>query len=167
MTPESRGRSAGLSTSARRRHSGRQEFAIIGGVTWEDDERGEVSGFGKAVDPQAISGMRARMLGLTPLPVTRSIRVRNGEVAEMRMRTQLFALALGGVLFTTQASLAAAARTRHSETIEVRCSSSGFIADANAFNGQKMEVTAFYKATGIVCRIFDGETDALLYDPSA
>ena len=85
----------------------------------------------------------------------------------MRMRTRLFALALGGVLIATQASLAAAATTGHSETIEVRCTSSGFIADANAFNGQKVEVTAFYKATGIVCRIFDGETGELLYDPSA
>jgi hypothetical protein len=85
----------------------------------------------------------------------------------MKIRTRLFALALGGALIATQASLAAAATKAHSETIEVRCTSSGFIADANAFHGQRVEVTAFYKATGIVCRIFDGETGVLLYDPSA
>ena len=60
-----------------------------------------------------------------------------------------------------------AATIAHGETLEVRCTSSGFVTDANAFHGQRVEVTAFYRATGIVCRIFDGETGELLYDPSA
>ena len=63
-----------------------------------------------------------------------------------------------------QTSVSPAATTAHSETIQVRCTGSGFETDANAFAGQRREVTAFYNATGIVCRIWDGET--LLYDPS-
>jgi hypothetical protein len=59
------------------------------------------------------------------------------------------------------------ATTAHSQTIEVRCTESGFVTDANAFAGQRREVTAFYNATGIVCRIYDGETGAVVYDPSA
>ncbi len=57
--------------------------------------------------------------------------------------------------------------TAHSSTINVVCSSSGFTVDTNAFAGQKTEVTAFYKASGIVCRLFDGASGDLLYDPSA
>jgi hypothetical protein len=86
----------------------------------------------------------------------------------MTWRLRLAALiALGGALVATTASLAAGATTGHSQTIAVRCTGSGFITDANAFAGQRAEVTAFYNATGIVCRIYDGETDVLLYDPSA
>jgi hypothetical protein len=83
------------------------------------------------------------------------------------MRVRLFAFILPVALIATHGSLAGAATTAHGETIEVRCTASGFITDANAFHGQRVEVTAFYRATGIVCRIFDGETGALLYDPSA
>lgn len=57
--------------------------------------------------------------------------------------------------------------TGHSSTINVVCSSSSLTVDANAFDGQKTEVTSFYKATGIVCRLFDGASGALLFDPSA
>jgi hypothetical protein len=97
--------------------------------------------------------------------IPRALDRRGGE---MKKRARLFALALGGALIGTQASLAAPVPTAHSETIEVRCAGgSGFIADANAFRGQKVEVTAFYRATGIVCRIFDAETGVLLYDPAA
>ena len=59
------------------------------------------------------------------------------------------------------------ATTAHSSTINVVCSSSGFTVDTNAFEGQKTEVTAFYNATGIVCRLYDGATGTLLFDPSA
>jgi ABC-type Fe2+-enterobactin transport system substrate-binding protein len=76
-------------------------------------------------------------------------------------------LTLGGALIATQASLASAATTGHSQTIEVRCTETGFVADANAFAGQRREVTAFYNATGTACKIYDGETNELLYDPSA
>lgn len=85
----------------------------------------------------------------------------------MRMRLRLFVLVVGVAIIATDASLAVATTTAHSETIEVRCTSSGFVTDANAFQGQRVEVAAFYRATGIVCRIFDGETGDLLYDPSA
>jgi hypothetical protein len=74
---------------------------------------------------------------------------------------------VGATLFAAPASFAGAATTAHSETIEVRCASSGFIRDANAFHGQRVEVSAFYRATGIVCRSYDGETAELLFDPSA
>jgi hypothetical protein len=84
-----------------------------------------------------------------------------------RIKTRLVTLVLGGALLGTCASLASAATTGHTQTIEVRCTSSGFVTDANAFEGQKTEVTAFFKATGIACRIYDGETGKLLYDPSA
>jgi hypothetical protein len=57
--------------------------------------------------------------------------------------------------------------TGHISTINVVCTSSGFTVDTNAFEGQKTEVTAFYNATGIVCRLYDGATGALLFDPSA
>lgn len=86
----------------------------------------------------------------------------------MTRRSRLAALAaLGGTVVATQASLASAATTAHSQTIEVRCTETGFTTDANAFAGQRREVTVFYEATGVACRIFDGETGALLYDPSA
>ena len=86
----------------------------------------------------------------------------------MSRRSRLAALvALGGAVVATQASLAPAATTSHSQTIAVACTETGFTADANAFAGQRRDVTAFYRATGIACRIFDGETGALLYDPSA
>ena len=86
----------------------------------------------------------------------------------MTRRSRLVALlALGGAVVATQASFSAAATTAHSQTIEVRCTETGFVTDANAFAGQRREVTAFYNATGIACRIFDGETGALLYDPAA
>jgi hypothetical protein len=52
-------------------------------------------------------------------------------------------------------------------TISVVCTASGFTVDAHAFHGQRTEVTAFYNATGIVCRLFDTASGALLYDPSA
>ena len=83
------------------------------------------------------------------------------------MRVRLFGFILGVGLIATHGSLAGAATSAHRETIEVRCTASGFITDANALHGQRVEVTAFYRATGIVCRIFDGETGELLYDPSA
>jgi H+/gluconate symporter-like permease len=83
------------------------------------------------------------------------------------MRVRLFAFILAVALIAAHGSLAGAATTAHGATIEVRCTASGFITDANAFHGQRVEVTAFYRATGIVCRIFDGETGELLYDPSA
>ena len=57
--------------------------------------------------------------------------------------------------------------TAHSSTINIVCTSSGFTVDTNAFEGQKTEVRAFYNATGIVCRLYDGATGALLFDPSA
>jgi hypothetical protein len=84
----------------------------------------------------------------------------------MKMRSRFLALALGGAVIATHASLATAATTAHSETIEVRCTETGFVTDANAFAGQRREVTVFYRATGIACKIYDGETGALLYDPS-
>ena len=86
----------------------------------------------------------------------------------MTRRSRFAALiAFGGALVAMQASLAVGATTGHSQTINVRCAGgSGFIADANALAGQRREVTAFYNATGIVCQIYDGETNALLYDPS-
>ena len=77
------------------------------------------------------------------------------------------AFVLGVALIATYGSPAVAATTADRETIEVRCTSSGFVTDANAFDGQRVEVTAFYRATGTVCRIYDGETGELLYDPSA
>ena len=85
----------------------------------------------------------------------------------MTTRMRLVGFVLGAGLIATHGSVAGAATIAHDETIEVRCTSSGFVTDANAFHGQRVEVTAFYKATGIVCRIFDGETGELLYDPSA
>ena len=85
----------------------------------------------------------------------------------MTIRMRLFRFILGVGLIATHGSVAGAATIAHGETIEVRCTSSGFVTDANAFHGQRVEVTAFYRATGIVCRIFDGETGELLYDPSA
>lgn len=85
----------------------------------------------------------------------------------MPVRMRHLALVLGVALSAMCSSPAMAATTGHSETIEVRCTSSGFITDANAFQGQRVEVTAFYRATGILCRIYDGETGELLYDPSA
>jgi hypothetical protein len=83
------------------------------------------------------------------------------------VRMRRWAFVLGVALIATHGSTAAAATTAHRETIEVRCTSSGFVTDANAFHGQRVEVTAFYRATGILCRIYDGETGDLLYDPSA
>ena len=83
------------------------------------------------------------------------------------MRVRLFALIFAVALIAAHGSLAGVATTAHEETIEVRCTASGFVTDANAFHGQRVEVTAFYRATGTVCRIFDGETGELLYDPSA
>lgn len=65
------------------------------------------------------------------------------------------------------ASPSSAVTTRHSSTVDVVCSSSGFAVDANALQGQIQEVTAFYEASGIVCRLYDGESGELLYDPSA
>ena len=86
----------------------------------------------------------------------------------MTRRSRLAALvALGGTVVATQTSLAPAATTSHDQTIVIACTETGFTADANAFAGQRREVTAFYRATGIACRILDGETRALLYDPSA
>jgi hypothetical protein len=85
----------------------------------------------------------------------------------MPVRMRHLALVLGVALSAICGSPAIAATTGHSETIEVRCTASGFVTDANAFHGQRVEVTAFYRATGIVCRIYDGETGELLYDPAA
>jgi hypothetical protein len=85
----------------------------------------------------------------------------------MKSRSRIAALVgLAGAVVAIQASVAPAATTAHSETIQVRCGGgSGFETDANAFAGQRREVTAFYKATGVICQIWDGDT--LLYDPSA
>jgi hypothetical protein len=85
----------------------------------------------------------------------------------MPVRMRQLVLVLGVAFSAICGSPGIAATTGHSETIEVRCTSSGFITDANAFHGQRVEVTAFYRATGTVCRIYDGETGELLYDPSA
>ncbi len=52
-------------------------------------------------------------------------------------------------------------------TISVICTAPGPTVDARAFHGQRTEVTAFYNATGIVCRIFNTTTGELLFDPSA
>ena len=65
------------------------------------------------------------------------------------------------------ASPSSAASTGHSTLVEVVCSSSGFTVDANALRGQIKEVTAFYGATGIACSLYDSETGALLFDPTA
>lgn len=73
----------------------------------------------------------------------------------------------GASIVLMTASPSSAATTGHSSTVDVVCSSSGFSVDANALQGQIREVTAFYGASGIVCRLFDGESGALLYDPSA
>lgn len=85
----------------------------------------------------------------------------------MQMTTRLTALVLAGAATLACGSLASAATKEHAQTIEVRCTETGFTADANAFAGQRAEVTAFYRATGTACKIYDGETEALLYDPSA
>ena len=85
----------------------------------------------------------------------------------MPVRMRRWAFVLGVAVIATHGSPAIAAPTGHNETIEVRCTASGFVTDANAFHGQRVEVTAFYRATGTVCRIYDGETGELLYDPSA
>lgn len=82
---------------------------------------------------------------------------------KLRPVVLLFAVSM---LLGAAASPALAATTAHSTTIRVTCSSSSFTVDANAFQGQKTEVTAFYNATGITCRLFDGASGALLYDPS-
>ena len=85
-------------------------------------------------------------------------------------KLRLIGLLLGTAMLLVLAAGALpafAGTTAHSSTINVVCSSSGFTVDTNAFEGQKTEVTAFYKATGIVCRLFDGASGALLYDPSA
>lgn len=60
-----------------------------------------------------------------------------------------------------------AAGTAHLEPSMSSVGEMDFFVDANAFNGQKAEVTAFYRATGNVCVLRDGETDALLYNPSS
>jgi len=65
------------------------------------------------------------------------------------------------------ASPSSATTTGHRSTADVVCSSSGFTVDANALQGQITEVTAFYGASGIVCKLYDGESGQLLYDPSA
>jgi hypothetical protein len=59
-----------------------------------------------------------------------------------------------------------AATIAHSSTIGIACPGETTYVDANAFAGQKTEVTAFYKATGKVCRLIDGQTGAVLFDPS-
>jgi spermidine/putrescine-binding protein len=82
-------------------------------------------------------------------------------------KLRLLGLLLGMAMLVAVWALPALAgtTTAHSSTINVVCSGSGFTVDANAFQGQKTEVTAFYKATGIVCRLFDGASGALLFDP--
>lgn len=65
------------------------------------------------------------------------------------------------------ATPAVAASTGHTQTINVVCSSSGFTTDGNALQGQIAEVTQFYGASGIACKLYDGASGALLYDPSA
>lgn len=85
----------------------------------------------------------------------------------MRTRAALLGVTLSGAFLAMGAPIAFAATTGHTQTIQVRCTETGFSTDANAFAGQKREVTAFYKATGIACRIYDGEDETLLYDPSA
>ena len=97
-----------------------------------------------------------------------------GTVSTRKTRVISILATLGlvaGMLAVTAGSGAAATKA-HSETIEVRCPSSSFIADANAFAGQKREVKAFYLATlaqgsPVVCEIYDGETQELLFNPAA
>ena len=64
------------------------------------------------------------------------------------------------------ATPAVAATTGHTQTINVVCSSSGFTTDGNALQGQIAEVTQFYATSGIACKLYDGTTGALLYDPA-
>jgi len=83
-------------------------------------------------------------------------------------KLRLAGLVLGiSVLQGASAVPAPAATTAHGSTVNVVCAESAFTVDANAFQGQKTEVTAFYRATGFVCQLFDGASGALLYDPSA
>ena len=84
------------------------------------------------------------------------------------MKFRVWGLLIGALsLLFAGVSPAPAATTGHSSTVQVECSSSGFTVDANALKGQMTEVTAFYKASGIVCRLYDGTSGALLFDPSA
>ena len=83
-------------------------------------------------------------------------------------RLRLAGLLLGISLLQGASALPAlAATTAHGATIRVVCAESSFVVDASAFQGQKTEVTAFYRATGSVCILVDGVTGALLYDPSS
>jgi len=84
-------------------------------------------------------------------------------------KLRLAGLILGVSLLQGASVLPALAAGRaHEATIDVVCGETSFTVDANAFEGQKAEVTAFYRATGGegVCRLFDGESGELLYDPS-
>jgi hypothetical protein len=82
-------------------------------------------------------------------------------------------LRLLGLFLATSTALGASAAPALADppgdraTISVVCTASGFAVDARAFHGQQTEVTAFYNATGTVCRIFDTATGELLFDPSA
>ena len=84
-------------------------------------------------------------------------------------KLRLFGLVVGisTVLGASASPAVAAPPTGESATISVVCTASGFTVDAHAFHGQRTEVTAFYNATGIVCRLVDTATGAVLYDPSA
>jgi hypothetical protein len=79
-----------------------------------------------------------------------------------RFRLLVVALLLVGA--STFSASAATAADR--DVIVVACTASSFTVDAHAFHGQKTEVTAFYRATGIVCRLLD-ESGNVLFDPSA
>jgi hypothetical protein len=52
------------------------------------------------------------------------------------MRMRLFGFILGVGLIATQGSVAGAATIAHGETIEVRCTSSGFVTDPGDFGQQ-------------------------------
>ena len=66
------------------------------------------------------------------------------------MRLTMVGLVLGvAATVAITASTSSAATTKHSESVDV------------------VEVTAFYGATGIACRLYDTETGELLYDPAA
>lgn len=81
----------------------------------------------------------------------------------LRKIVLLSALSLG---LASLATPAVAATRAHAQTINVVCSSSGFTTDGNALRGQITEVSRFFAATGIACRLYDGTTRELLYDPS-
>lgn len=85
----------------------------------------------------------------------------------MRLLRRSALLSATTVGLASLATPAVAATTGHTQTIDVVCSSSGFTTDANALQGQIAEVTRFYAASGIACKLYDGTTGALLYDPSA